>query len=431
MKKPLDATALGVRDLVAAVGAGRLSAVAVAEACLDAIAAREREVRAFVFLDRDLVLAQARALDRRKGSEKLRLRGVPFAVKDIIDTRDQPTECNSPIYRGRRPRSDAECVAAVRAAGALILGKTVTTEFAGLHPGPTRNPRDPARTPGGSSSGSAAAVAAGFAPLAFGTQTGGSVIRPASYCGVVGYKATLGSLSVVGIKPLALGFDALGMMARTPDDILLAHDVIADRPDDPAKPSRKPRLGLVRTPAWRLADAASRSAVERTARRLRTLGASIETVTLPAEFDDIIRVQDIVSTHMVANSFRWEWEHRRGKLSASFRQTIEKGLAWPHAALASAWTAAHTCLDRMNGILAGYDALVTLAATGEAGIGIASTGSAACNVMWSLLGPPAVTLPLARGPAGMPIGVQFIGARRDDRRLLALTDWIFRKLGPG
>ena len=146
MKKTLSATALSVRDLVAAVSAGRLSATAVAEAYLDAIAAREREVRAFVFLDRDLVLAQARALDRRKGSEKLRLLGVPFAVKDIIDTRDQPTECNSPIYRGRRPRADADCVAAVRAAGALILGKTVTTEFAGLHPGPTRNPRDPART---------------------------------------------------------------------------------------------------------------------------------------------------------------------------------------------------------------------------------------------------------------------------------------------
>ncbi len=348
MRKPVEATSLGVRGIVAAIEAGRLTASAVAEAYLKAIEAREGKVRAFAFLDPALVLEQAHKLDRAGARRNLALRGVPFAVKDIIKTKDQPTACNSPIYRGYRPKADADCVAAVRAAGALIIGKTVTTEFAGRHPGPTRNPLDPRRTPGGSSSGSAAAVAAGFALLAFGTQTGGSVIRPASYCGIVGYKATLGALSVGGIKPLALGFDALGVMAATPDDILVAEAV---------------------------------------------------------------------------------WQHHRDKLSASFRQTIEKGLAWPHERLAPAWATAHTCLDLLNDILGRYDALVTPAALGEAGVGIAHTGSAACNAMWSLLGPPAVTLPLARGPAGMPIGVQFIGARRGDRRLLGLTDWVFRKLG--
>lgn len=430
MRTPIKPHSLSVRGVVSAIEAGRLTASAVAEAYLAAIAARESEVRAFAFLDPALVMTQARKLDRAGRRKRLALRGVPFAVKDIIKTKDQPTECNSPIYRGYRPKADADCVAAVRAAGSLIIGKTVTTEFASRHAGPTRNPWDRRRTPGGSSSGSAAAVAAGFAPLAFGTQTGGSVIRPASYCGIVGYKATLGSLSVGGIKPLALGFDALGVMAKSPDDILLAHAVLAGVADSQGKPSRKPRFGLVKTPAWRLADAASRRAVAKTATRLRALGAVVEEVKLPAEFDDILQAREIISSHVIAGSFRWEWQNHRDRLSPSFQQTIEKGLAWPHEKLAPAWATAHTCLDIMNGILARYDALVTPAALGEAGIGITDTGSAACNAMWSLLGPPAVTLPLARGPAGMPIGVQFVGARRDDRRLLALADWIFKKLGP-
>src|SRR5258707_1451941 len=275
VRKPLKATSLSVRGIVAAIEAGRLTPSAVAEAYLEAIAARESEVRAFAYLDPALIRGEAKKLDRGR-RRKSPLRGVPFAIKDIIKTKDQPTECNSPIYRGYRPKADADCVAAVRGAGALIIGKPVTTEFAGRHPGPTRNPGDKRRTPGGSSSGSAAAVAAGFAPLAFGTQTGGSVIRPASYCGVVGYKSTLGGLSIGGIKPLALGFDALGVMAATPDDVLVAHAVLAGVPDSAAKPSRRPRFGLVKTPAWELAEAASRSAVTRTASRLRAAGASVE-----------------------------------------------------------------------------------------------------------------------------------------------------------
>jgi amidase len=429
VKKSLKPTSLGVRGIVAAIEAGRLTASEVAEAYLDAIAAREGELRAFAYLDPALVRSEAKKLDRVK-RRKMPLRGVPFAVKDIIKTKDQPTECNSPIYRGYRPKADADCVAAVRGAGALIIGKTVTTEFAGRHPGPTRNPSDPKRTPGGSSSGSAAAIAAGFAPLAFGTQTGGSVIRPASYCGIVGYKSTLGGLSIGGIKPLALGFDALGVMAATPDDVLVAHAVLAGVPDSAPKPSRRPRLAVVKTPAWDLAEPASRSAVNRTASRLRAAGASVETVKLPPVFDDIIAVHEIISSHIIADTYRWEWQHHRDKLSPSFRQNIEKGLAWSHETLAAAWASAHTCLDLLNDILRQYDALMTPAALGEAGIGIADTGSAACNAMWSLLGPPAVTLPLARGPAGMPLGVQFVAARRDDRRLLGLADWVFKKLGP-
>src|SRR5260221_6028529 len=281
MGKPVKAAALSVRGIVAAIAAERLTAQAVAETYLAAIEGRESTVHAFVLLDPALVLAQARKLDRASRRRNLALRGVPFAVKDIIKTKDHPTECNSPIYRGYRPKADADCVAAVRAAGALIIGKTVTTEFAGRHPGPTRNPLDPKRTPGGSSSGSAAAVAAGFAPLAFGTQTGGSVIRPASYCGIVGYKATLGSLSVGGIKPLALGFDALGVMAATPDDILVAYAVLAEVADGPRKPSRNPRFGLLKTPAWELSDAAIRNAVNLTATRLRAICATVQTIQQP------------------------------------------------------------------------------------------------------------------------------------------------------
>jgi Asp-tRNA(Asn)/Glu-tRNA(Gln) amidotransferase A subunit family amidase len=237
-------------------------------------------------------------------------------------------------------------------------------------------------------------------------------------------------LSIGGIKPLALGFDALGVMAATPDDILVAHAVLAGIPDSAARPSRKPRFAVVKTPAWELAEAASRSAVTRSASRLRAAGASVETVKLPPEFDNIIAVQEIISSHIIADTYRWEWQHHRDKLSPSFRQTIEKGLACSHETLAAAWASAHICLDLMNDILRQYDAVVTPAALGEAGIGIADTGSAACNAMWSLLGPPAVTLPLARGPAGMPIGVQFVAARRNDRRLLGLADWAFKKLGP-
>ncbi|MBL8692040.1 MAG: amidase, partial [Rhodospirillaceae bacterium] len=238
-----DPAALSAREAAKAVAAGTLKAEALAEAYLVRAEAIEPRLRAFAYLEPDLVRAQARAVDKAK--KKGVLAGVPVGVKDIIDTRDMPTECNSAIYRGRRPNADADCVAAVRDASGIILGKTVTTEFANNYPGPTGNPYNLAHTPGGSSSGSAAAVAAGIVPFAFGTQTGGSVIRPASYCGCVGYKATRESLSLKGVHPLAADLDTLGLYARTPDDLLLLHAAVAGTKDTKPTVSRKPRLAVV------------------------------------------------------------------------------------------------------------------------------------------------------------------------------------------
>src|SRR5947207_5481665 len=257
---------LSITEIARGIAAGRFTAEAVVRDCLARIEAREPIVQAWATIDPELALAQARALDR--GPNGGALHGVPIGVKDVIDTADLPTEMGSPIYKGHRPACDAACVAFSRAAGAVILGKTVTAEFAGMSPGPTTNPHNPAHTPGGSSSGSAAAVADNMVPAAFGTQTGGSVLRPAAYCGVVGYKPTFNLINRSGIKFAAESLDTIGVIARTIGDVELVTAAVIGK--EPARRTMEtaPRIGLCRTPLWDTAQPETKHAVEDAAKRL-------------------------------------------------------------------------------------------------------------------------------------------------------------------
>jgi amidase len=308
------------------ISAGDTSVEAVVQACLARIDERDPQVHAWAFIDPSQALEQARRLDR---SEPLGpLHGVPIAVKDIIDTCDMPTGMGSPIYAGFQPRADAACVALARNAGAVILGKTVTAEFASSAPGPTVNPNNQRHTPGGSSSGSAAAVADFMVPVAFGTQTGGSVLRPSAYCGIFGYKPTFGTFNLAGVKPAAQSLDTLGLHARTLDDIELVAAVLVGRqPAAPVIPTAPPTIGVCRTPLWHHALPETVAAVEGAAGRLRTAGAKLVDIELPEAFDALDAVRMQIQAYERSRAMTWEWTHHREVLGDLLKDEIERGLS--------------------------------------------------------------------------------------------------------
>ena len=423
MTNPAD---LSAREAALAVRSGRLRAEALTEAYLERVTAIEPRLRAFAYLDPALALAQARAVDQatRKGA----LAGVPVGVKDIIDTADMPTECNSPIRLGHRPSADADCVKSVRKASGIAFGKPVTTEFAGRHPGPTGNPYDLRHTPGGSSSGSAAAVGAGILPLAFATQTAGSVIRPAAYCGVVGFKATRGALSMRGIQPLAADLDTLGGYARTPDDLLLFQAVLAGVKDARPTISRKPRIAVVRTRARVPLDAAAEEALNEAVARLAP-HAIVERAELPGICERGFAAQEVLMAVGGAHAFEAEWRDHRSLMSGSFRDRIQVGLSCSPALIADAEATRTACIIAVDDFLKGYDAVLTPAAPGEAPFGLSWTGDPEFNRLWTLVDTPCVSLPVGLGPNHLPLAVQLVGARGSDRTLLALADWAFGLLG--
>jgi amidase len=412
--KPLNE--LSASEAAAEIAAGRLTSERLVSACLERIERREPEVLAWAHLDPELALAQARACDR--GPSRGPLHGVPVGVKDIIDTADQPTACGSPIYEGHRPRADAACVALVRRAGGVILGKTVSTEFAFSTPNKTRNPHNPAHTPGGSSSGSAAAVADRMVPLAFGTQTGGSVIRPASFCGVVGYKASFDGLQASGVKVLAQSLDTLGVMARSVADACLMRAVQMGAPSKPAPRTAAPRLGLCRTPQWDSASAESRAALEAAG---KALGA--EPVELPGEFGDLIAAHRTVMNFEAARNLAWERAERGELLSPKLRDTIDEAFAAPFARYREARELVASCRPKLAEVFRRFDALVAPSAVGEAPRSLETTGDPLFNSMWTFLGNPCVTLPGCKGPNGLPVGVQLVGALGADDELLAVAAW--------
>ncbi|MBV8915866.1 MAG: amidase, partial [Acetobacteraceae bacterium] len=297
MSDPADLTAVAA---VRAIRAGSLSPAALLEACLARLAARERLVQAMAYFDP----AQVRAASARTGP----LHGLPIGVKDVIDTADMPSEYGSPIWRGHRPRADAACVAWARAAGAVVLGKTVTTEFATRFPGPTTNPHDPARTPGGSSSGSAAGVACGYFPLAYGTQTAGSIIRPAAYCGVVGYKPSFGTINRFGMKLMSESLDTVGVIARAVADCALLTSAVTglDLGDPDAKPDRAPRIGICRSPVWDRAAPETRALFEWAPEALARAGAELRDLALPAVFEQLEAAHAVVMNAESARALGWE-----------------------------------------------------------------------------------------------------------------------------
>jgi amidase len=378
-------------------------------AALDRIEAREAAVGAWAFLDPELALANARTADRQGSGSPLQ--GVPIGVKDIFDTADMPTECNSPIYAGHRPRADAAVVALARAAGMVVLGKTVTTEFATRTPGKTRNPHDLSRTPGGSSSGSAAAVADGMVPLAFGTQTAGSVIRPAAYCGVVGYKPTFGFLPRAGVKQTADGLDTVGVFARNIAEAARFVGVLtrrADLVDLPPLPS--PRLAFCRTPQWEEAQPATKALVE---------ALDLPEVAVPAEHRPLAPAHETVNRYEIAAALAWEDFVHRDKLSPRLADMIAQGRAVGGEAYDRAREAAGAARRALPAFFGEADAVIVPAAPGEAPEGLASTGEPTFNRIWTLLGVPCVTIPAGKGPNGMPLGLQLVGRLGDDARLMA------------
>ncbi|MEO8741390.1 MAG: amidase, partial [Casimicrobiaceae bacterium] len=389
-------------------------------------------VRAFVHLDAERALTEARMRDQeRRTNSKAPFLGLPFGVKDIIDTHDMPTGYGSPIHAGFRPNADAACVALAREAGAVMLGKTVTTEFALRHAGATTNPHHHAHTPGGSSSGSAAAVADCMVPVAFGTQTGGSIIRPASYCGVVGYKPSYGTINPTGVKPLANSFDTVGLFARCVDDCALVVGVLAAGAESvlPLDALRPARVGLCRTPAWCHAEAATVLAVETAALQLASEGIAVDELELPADFDGFLDAQGDVLRFEAARVFAFERTRRGDQLSASSRDELAAGTAIPRRRYREAQALIAHCRILFAATMAACDVLLTASAPGEAPVGIEDTGEAMFNRLCSGLRVPCVNLPGFTGPNGLPVGVQLIGAIDEDLRLLRAAKWIAGRIG--
>ncbi len=419
---------------------GIITSEQLVEACLARVREVDEQVQAWAFLDPDYALAQARAADqlRLSGQPTGPLHGVPVGIKDIFDTADMPTECGSVLYAGRTPSRDAAVVAMLRAAGAVIMGKTVTTEFAYFAPGKTRNPHNPEHTPGGSSSGSAAAVAAEMAPLALGSQTNGSTIRPAAFCGVVGFKPTHGLISRHGVLTLSRTLDHVGLFARTIDDVaLLAEQLIGYDERDPdtrpraripfvevaaEEPPLEPMFAFVKTPYWERADDETK---EGFAELIETLGDRVEEIELfPSATEAWEWHRIIMEAEMAANLER-EYEKGRDRLSEPLRALLERGRGVRAIDYQRALTHIAPIHESFLELFEQrYDAILTPAAPGPAPKGLASTGDPSFCTLWTYCGMPAISLPLLQSTDGLPIGVQLVGPRHGDARLLRTAKWL-------
>jgi Asp-tRNA(Asn)/Glu-tRNA(Gln) amidotransferase A subunit family amidase len=427
----IEPNRLAATTLVRLIEDGELSAEAVVRSCLERIREREPVVRAWSYLAGEAALAQARERDRSR--KKTLLNGVPFGLKDIFDSADMPTSYGSPIYTGCRPANDASASALPRAAGGILLGKTVTTEFANAHPGPTTNPHDSGFSPGGSSSGSAAGVADFMVPLAIGTQTGGSVIRPAAYCGVVGFKPSFGLFPPAGMRINTEALDTVGIMARSVADIALFRAAMMAIPHEPpAMPETAPRLGLCRGPHWDEAQPEGRTILEAAADCLASAGAVIKETEVPRECAEGDERQTTIGSFEGLRNHMPELYRHEALLSTRLRETkIARGRKLSIGAFRDACRGAEKARAAARGWASGFEAILTLPAPGQAPRGLASTGSAVFNALWTQLWMPCVTLPAGHGPDGLPVGVQLVGCRHSDAHLLEVGLWVERQLGWG
>jgi Asp-tRNA(Asn)/Glu-tRNA(Gln) amidotransferase A subunit family amidase len=434
---------LSACDAARAIRDGAISSEQLTHACLVRIREAEPQIQAWQFLDPEHALAQARArdADRREGRATGPLHGVPVGIKDIIDTGDMPTEDGTALHAGRMPDRDAAVVAMLRAAGAVIMGKTVTTECAYFHPGKTRNPHDAERTPGGSSSGSAAAVAAGMVPLALGSQTNGSVIRPAAFCGVYGFKPTHGLIPRAGILKLSRTLDHVGVFARTLEDVaLLAEQLIGHDEQDPdtrprarmplqdvaaSEPPLAPLLAFVKGPAWERADKQTQEAF---AELTGELGDRVIDVELPSSASRALDWHRTIMEAEMAANLDLEWEKGRERLSEKLRGLLARGRETSALEYQKAVARIPVLYDGFGEIFERCDAILTPSAPGTAPKGLGSTGDPAFCTLWTLMGTPALSLPLMRGEDGMPLGVQLVGPRHDDARLLRTARWLAGRL---
>jgi Asp-tRNA(Asn)/Glu-tRNA(Gln) amidotransferase A subunit family amidase len=416
---------LSLAEAARRIERGETTAEALVTACLDRIAERDEQVHAWAHVDRRRVIEEARALDGAPRSSPLH--GVPFGIKDIIDTADLPTEYNSPIYHGHRPKADAAVVTLLKQAGCLVLGKTVTTEFANNHPSQTRNPHNPVHTPGGSSSGSAAAVADFMVPAALGTQTGGSVIRPAAYCGAFAIKPTFGAINRAGTKMLSEALDTIGIMARSAEDLGLCMQVLTGR-TPAAEPTRAPRIGFCKTPRWSLADGATQSHVQNAGRVLANAGAQVRDFELPAGSDQLFDRHKVIMAYETARALGWEYWNHGEKLSATLKARLDEGWKVTREDYDAMREHARQCRRALAEAMREVDFLLTPSAPSEAPTSLATTGDPVFNRAWTLFGVPCVTIPGGAGTHGLPLAVQLVGPMDADMALLRWASWTAQRL---
>ena len=437
-------TAVQARD---ALNEGSLSAQEMVESCFQRIDELEDSIGAWVHLDKEVALEQARQADesRSRGLPVGPLHGLPIGIKDIIDTSDYPTERGSVLYEGRTPTEDASLVSLLREAGAIILGKTVTTELAVYSPGKTRNPHNTEHTPGGSSSGSAAAVASAMVPLAVGTQTNGSVIRPASYCGVYGFKPSFGRISRSGVMRQSSPLDTMGVFARSLPDLALISDVLMrfDARDSAMKPMAAPRIGkllaqtppldphfaFIRTPMWEQVEQSSKDGFRELIDSVNeSIEKTIDIVDLPSDFEAIYQDHQNIMEADLAISFAREFRDGKSRLSSVLCEMIERGqqvLATEYNSSLNKMADYRECLEE---IFDEYDAILTPSTFGAAPHGLENTGSPLMNTIWTFCGNPAINIPLLQSPEGLPVGVQVVGSLNDDARLFRTSRWLLEVL---
>jgi len=416
---------LSASETVLRMARGRLKARDLVEACLDRIAAREGDVHAWEALDPDGARKRADLLDRR-AKPVGPLHGVPLAVKDIISTRILPTTCGSPIYRDHVAGKDAACVTQLVKAGAIMLGKSVTTEFAGGHAGKTHNPHNVRHTPGGSSSGSAAAVADGMATVGYGTQTAGSVIRPGAFNGVVAYKGTFGWADMSGVKAYAPSLDTLGFFAREANDLALIRAAYGHEAAGP--PPAPPRIGLVRTPWWDLAEPYNRKNIQEAVRTLRAAGATVREWQTPADWSGLVEAQNRVMTREATQSYARERARFAHLFSPVMQAVMADGDAVTARQHADALKLKRMAVTGLQEAWSRFDVLLAPSARGEAPAGLGSTGDPVFNRFWTLLGTPCIALPFNTGPFGLPLSVQLVGPHGADDGLVAWARWVEERL---
>jgi Asp-tRNA(Asn)/Glu-tRNA(Gln) amidotransferase A subunit family amidase len=416
---------LSATEAARRIDAGSLRPEALLEACLDRIAEREDTVRAFVHLDP--------ALARRTASQPLSgvLAGLPVGVKDVLDTADQPSQYGSPIWQGYQPRADAYAVAATRRAGGIVLGKTVTTEFATRQPGPTTNPHDPKRTPGGSSSGSAAGVGAGFFPLAFGTQTAGSILRPAAYCGITGFKPTHGLIHRAGMKVMSESLDTIGVFGRAAADCALFATALTglDLGDPQRATGAAPRIAFCLGAGADALSDDTKALLDDVAAACAKAGAKVTRIDLPAALHAAQEAHPMMMHGESAQSLAWERANHRQQISEVLNDRLEWAEAQPASDLVAARVTIAQARDAFRDLMADYDILLTASAPGEAPEGIAWTGDPICNALWTALQGPCISIPAGTGKAGMPLGVQLVAPYGADRALLGWAGWVEAVVG--
>jgi Asp-tRNA(Asn)/Glu-tRNA(Gln) amidotransferase A subunit family amidase len=415
---------LSALDLARRIEAGELTPRAVIDMCAEAIAAREQDVRAFVTLDLDA--ARRAAADPKLASTPLR--GLPVGFKDIFDTADFPTQYGSPIYAGFQPRADAAAVALTRRAGGIVIGKTVTTEFATMVPPVTRNPHNLAHTPGGSSSGSCAAVAAGMLPIAFGTQTAGSVIRPAAFCGIAGFKPSYRLIPMAGIKDVAWHLDTVGVFGSGVADVAFVTAAVTGRDlrVDRSTPAA-PRIALVRSHLWPQASAAMQQALETAARSAAAAGAKVMDVTLPPILEEAYAAQFIIQDYETFRARTFEYDRHRDQLGKELRESLDGAASITADTYDAARRTSRRARQALADLMAEHDVILTPSAPGAAPQSLATTGNPMFNRLWTLMGTPCVNVP-GMSEGDMPLGMQIVGRFGRDRAALEAAVFVERAI---